>query len=258
MTSWGITPDAFQIGVRLAVCSVVGVGISREKAELERWKRMAQARVRGRGVNGNPILDGYRAVLAAAGIEGLPSVELLLHFLERHGRLPTINTCVDAYNIYSLEHHVVVSVHDADRLVGPLRMVRLERETPFAPLGSSSIEVIPAGGFGIRDDRHLLCVENRKQSRESAVTVETRNLAVAAQGSPALEGVRLSERLAGVCECIIAFNGGQLIPATRIEIVAPMNRLCPFPRPIFDFFLIDYPQRGASHEREACPINCNQ
>lgn len=200
----------YEVGVRVEFAVIRDVTVHPKSAELEAWKRAIQRRLREVDIDQDPVLIAYRRLLAAVGnAQAVASPEYLLRLIQKHGRLPQINTVVDAYNIVSAETRAVVSAHDLDKLKGTLRMVRLDEPLNFEPLGSGDSESLPPGEFTIRDDAHPLCRLNCKQSRLSSVTPQTRNLLLYAQGNPQLEGVALRSALSAACESIIRFSGGQ-------------------------------------------------
>jgi DNA/RNA-binding domain of Phe-tRNA-synthetase-like protein len=209
---------ADEIGVRFDVAVIRDVQVRREDGELEKWKRPIQKQLRDSDLEADTILSAYRPVLTAAGNpSAVASPEYLLTMIRKHGRLPRINTVVDAYNIVSAQTRAVASAHDLDRLTGPVRLIRLDSPAAFEPLGSRDTETIPAGEFGVRDDRHMLCRLNCKQSRLSSVGTSTKSILIYVQGNPALEGHELASTLDLICETVIRFNGGNRTDVLRLE-----------------------------------------
>ena len=100
-------------------------------------------------------------------------------------------------------------------------MVQVGREMPFSPLGASGNITISPPGFGIRDDQHFLCFNNCKQSRFCLVGVRTKDIVIAVQGTPLLEGADLLAQLDSVCDTIMRFNGGHRDEASEIVITEP-------------------------------------
>lgn len=208
--AYWVEPKLYEIGVRVEFAVISGVNVSSKSPELETWKRGIQRGLREADIENDPILNAYRRLLAAVGNpEAVASPEYLLRLIQKHGRLPQINTVVDAYNIVSADTRAVVSAHDLERLQGTLRMVLIDEPLVFEPLGPGGAERLPSGEFTIRDDVHPLCRLNCKQSRLSSVTPETRNLLLYAQGNPELEGDALRAALDMAVDAIIRFSGGR-------------------------------------------------
>ena len=213
-----IDPRTHELGVRVGFAVIRGVKVNPKDSELEGWKRPIQRQLRGADLEGDPVLTAYRRLLVVVGNpEAIASPEYLLQLIQKHGRLPQINTVVDAYNIVSAETRAVVSAHDLDKLRGKLRMILLDEPEPFDPLGPGTTEILPPGEFTIRDDQHMLCRLNCKQSRHSSIVPTTQNLLLYAQGNPLLQGDSLSSALDAACEAIIRFSGGHRDAVIQID-----------------------------------------
>jgi DNA/RNA-binding domain of Phe-tRNA-synthetase-like protein len=210
---------AEEIGVRFLVAILTGLEIRKKEPELERWRRAIQKELMTVDIDADARLAGYRPVLAAAGNPtAIASPEYLFRLLHRVGTLPRINTCVDAYNTVSVSTRAVASVHDLHKLSGTVRMVRLSESQTFYPLGrDESEEIMPAGEFGARDDRHMLCRLNCKQSRLSSIDETSRDVLVYVQGNPALEGASLAAALEELCDTVLRFNGGTRLPVEQVS-----------------------------------------
>lgn len=209
-------PESERRGIRLDVAVVAGVTVRNEDRELEQWKRTAQAEIREE-VSDLTELDGYRRLIREAGnAEAVASPEYLIALARRSGRLPRINTVVDAYNVESARLKVVASAHDRGRLQGPVRLVSLSEPTPFEPLGTDRSEWIPAGEWGIRDDVHMLCRMCCKQSRRSSVRADTTDLLIYVQGHTSYEGNALRSALDRICDAVMRFNGGHRLDLRRV------------------------------------------
>lgn len=215
--NYWIDPRTYDLGVRVEFAVVRDVTVSDKSAELETWKRSIQRRLREAEIDNDPILIAYRELLAKVNPDAVASPEYLLRLIQKHGRLPQINTVVDAYNVVSADTRAVISAHDLDKLRGPLRMIQLDQSLAFEPLGPGGTEELPRGEFTIRDDVHALCRMNCKQSRLSSVTPETRNVLFYAQGNPKLEGPALASAMDAACEAIIRFSGGHREPVNEVS-----------------------------------------
>jgi len=217
-----IDPASHEAGVRVEFAVIRGITISQKDPELERWKRPIQRQLREIDLDKDPVLIAYRELNASVGnATSLASPEYLLRLIQRAGKLPQINTAVDAYNIISAETRAVLSAHDLDKLQGPVGMVVLRQPATFDPLGSTESETLPAGEFTIRDDQHALCRLNSKQSRLSSTSLSTKSLLIDAQGNKLLEGEKLKAAIDAACESIIRFTGGNREPMIQVEM--PQN-----------------------------------
>jgi DNA/RNA-binding domain of Phe-tRNA-synthetase-like protein len=203
-----IDPQAAAHGIEVRVRLVLGCTIKRKHEGLERVKRQRLKSVRHDSADAR--LSGYRELFHELEIQGgAVASPAALHALVEERGLPQISTAVDAYNLVSLERNIVLSAHDLGRLSGPVRLVMSHGNEDFHPLGGA-VEHVRPGEWCIRDDRHLLCRMNCKQSELSKVTFDTRNLLLYAQGSRATTTASLEEALDEAAQLIIQFCGGEL------------------------------------------------
>ncbi|MEO8381243.1 MAG: phenylalanine--tRNA ligase beta subunit-related protein [Acidobacteriota bacterium] len=185
--------------------------VLRESKELEAAKAQAVTDVASIDYERHPVLLGYREILDNVGATTeIASPLLLLQFVREQGRLPRVNTVVDAYNMVSIKTLMVVSAHDSDRVEGNPRIAMTDGTEVFHPLGGGSSVTLPAGQWaGIADD-HVLCHLNCKQSELSKVTRQTQNLLIYVQGNPRISDAAVDDALRRVTEAIVLFNGGQV------------------------------------------------
>lgn len=209
-----IDPAASAIGVKFQVAEIHNVRPTKESEKLEEIKRNVVSGIGQVDYSDNTILSGYRSLFDSVGaLDAVASPELLLQFVKRSGRLPKVNTVVDAYNVVSLQTLVVVSAHDLDRTEGSPRIAITSGAELFYPLGSNGESIsLPAGQWAGIVDNHVLCQMNCKQSELSKVTATTKNLLVYVQGNRAISEDALGAALRAVCESIVAFNGGVIVP----------------------------------------------
>src|SRR5262245_36524565 len=124
-----VDPRALALGVRVEFAVIRGLTVARQHPEIDRWRRPIQRELRTVDLAADPILAAYRPVNAAAGNPtAVASPEYLLRLIRDHGKLPQINTVVDAYNVISAQARAVISAHDLGRLSGPVRMVVLDED----------------------------------------------------------------------------------------------------------------------------------
>lgn len=211
-----IQPEAEAIGVKFLVAEIHGVKVTRQLAELEEEKRRVAHKMKGLDPYNQPILLAYRRLLDSVGATSeVASPEFLLRLVIRNGRLPTINSVVDAYNTASLETLIVASAHDLEKVEGNPGISMMTGTEVFYPLGSSSPTVLPEGQWAGVADNHVLCQLNCKQSDLSKVTLETKNLLIYVQGNDYTTHDYLESALEQVCEALVRFNGGSIWRVTR-------------------------------------------
>jgi len=208
-SEWGIDPKAKEIGVSFRCGHIHGVQIKRKINSLSSLLKSRRKKVLDIEPDSDLILNEYRAVFKSIGIKGVvSSPEYLVRLVHRNGKLPRINSVVDAYNQVSGERRVVASAHDMDKISGPVKLEIADKEIPFKPIGNGDIEWINPGEWYVHDDKHSLCRLNCKQSRLSSTSLDTENLLVYVQGNNKVSDEELLESLREICIMITQYNGG--------------------------------------------------
>lgn len=211
-----VEAEAEALGVKFGVAEIYGIQPARENKELEELKRTLARDMQSVDYSANPTLLSYRQLLDSVGaFSEIASPASLLEFVKRSGRLPKVNTVVDAYNVVSLKTMVVVSAHDLDKVVGNPRIAMTRGDEAFYPLGASAPILLPPGQWAGVVDNHILCQLNCKQSELSKVTLQTRNLMIYVQGNRATSDAELRAALNEVCGQIVTFCGGNVVDLER-------------------------------------------
>lgn len=88
-----------------------------------------------------------------------PSVERLIRHIQRHGRLPRINSFVDLYNAISVTWRMPAGADDLDRIVPPLAFRYAQPGDSFIPLGDKDGRNDPPkdGEVVYADQEKVLC-----------------------------------------------------------------------------------------------------
>jgi DNA/RNA-binding domain of Phe-tRNA-synthetase-like protein len=214
-----VDPSAAALGVKFQVALIHDVRPTRgELPELEELKDATVRAARAVDLETSSILAAYRHLFEQVGADSaVASPELLLRFAIDNGRLPKVNSVVDAYNAVSLQTLVVVSAHDLDRIEGNARILMTSGRELFYPLGSSEPVALPAGQWAGVVDNHVLCQMNCKQSELSKVTSRTKNLLIYVQGNPSISDEEMNAALADVCSAIVRFSGGRVEMLPRCD-----------------------------------------
>jgi methionyl-tRNA synthetase len=186
------------------------VTVKRRSAELDRQRRSALEGLDLAALRARPTLRSYEELLRERdrGGRGV-SVTNLIDIVERTGKLPTINVLVDAYNLESLLHGVVMGAYDRRALKGGLRMKVADGAEHFVPVAGSDPETILPGEWVIVDaeDRVVTKIVT-KQSEAVAVTTRTTHAALCIQGTPLMPREDLKRVAVETCELIQRLCGG--------------------------------------------------
>ena len=212
--------DAWSIGlgVKFMAAEIHRVRVQKKSPELETVKRMIANELVETEHPSQSILQGYRDLYSTLRItDAVSSPEWLHKMIGVHGRLPQINTVVDAYNLISAKTSLVISAHDLKYVDGDVRIERTKGDEVFFPLGGEK-EILRADEWAGKADNHILCRLNCKQSDLSKVTLATSDLLIYVQGNPVTPAEYLRRVLVEVCQYIIHFNGGEyyLLPERKV------------------------------------------
>jgi DNA/RNA-binding domain of Phe-tRNA-synthetase-like protein len=169
-----------------------GLTIGEPSAELDALRAETVRTIRGRfpdvaSVRAFPAVRRFRALHASVGADprhGRPSSQRLIEMAIKQGRLPRINSLVDAYNIVSAESHCCMGVHDLDRLQLPLELKRFDGSESFVPLGADRESPVTPGEYGYVDAANrVVCRLDVMQSELTKVTSSTSHALVIVEGT---------------------------------------------------------------------------
>jgi DNA/RNA-binding domain of Phe-tRNA-synthetase-like protein len=215
-----LDPRLTNLGAHLRVAKIIGVCVRSGVGALE---RLAGERCQQLDPTlANQQIARYRAWNAGVNPDQVPSPAWLWDIFQRRGRLPRINSVVDAYNLASLESGIVLSAHDLSVLEGPIRWTSLDKPVHFEPLGGED-HWIPAGEWCVRDAVHALCRMNTKQSRRSSIGLGTTEVLLYAQGAPGIDAADLERALEQSSAWICEFSGGSQIAGVRYEVMSEQS-----------------------------------
>jgi len=198
-----------KMGVDVKLAVVQGVQIRKSSAELDAIKREAEEKIKALSVEDDPLIEAYNDVYRRFKIEAESPVVHLIGLVKEKGRLPNINTVVDAYNVVAATRRVSVGVHDLDRVVGDVGLKVTRGDEVYVPLGETEPMKVPPGKFAMVDDEHVLCWLDAKQGQHTKIGFDTRNLLVYVQGNSETGAMYLEDALREICDLIVRYNGGE-------------------------------------------------
>ncbi|MGC3997840.1 MAG: phenylalanine--tRNA ligase beta subunit-related protein [Anaeromyxobacter sp.] len=217
-----VEPGAGQLGIDACMAVFEGVRISNRSNPLERRKKEALEPLRAVDAATDPVLSGYRALHARLGVGGVvPPAQRLLEQVQASGRLPNINTVVDAYNLVSALTRLSVGAHDLAQVRGDVRLGLIRGDERYWPLGAPGPEPIAAGEYAALDAEKVLCRLDVRQCQETRITKDTQAFAVYVQGSPATPRALLEEGLRRIGELVVEIGGGRYTPVAVVRGGAP-------------------------------------
>jgi DNA/RNA-binding domain of Phe-tRNA-synthetase-like protein len=161
----------------------------------------------------HPFIASWRDMYRSFGTKAAdyrPSAEALARRSLKEGSLPRINAAVDAYNAVSLRHLVPMGGFDLDRVVGDIVLRYSEGGEEFIPLGPAATEETYPREVVYADDARILTRRwNYRDCDETKITVDTVNVAMFVDGSPAIPRGVVEEALRDLEELLRASCGGE-------------------------------------------------
>ncbi|HLC96613.1 MAG TPA: methionine--tRNA ligase [Candidatus Nanoarchaeia archaeon] len=140
--------------------------------------------------------------------KGEPPYAWLHQIIAEKGKLPTINTVVDSYNLVSAKYLLSVGAHDTEKIKGTVRFKITDGSEKYIPLGGKSIEKISAGEYACCDEEHVMCRLDVKQSEYTKADEKTKSVLIYVQGNKENTDAEISAALKEICENIVKFCGG--------------------------------------------------
>jgi len=182
---FSISPPVFELlpTLRVGVLSVKGASNREVHPEVEKLLREAETRLRVRhteeSFKEDPHITVFQDAHRAFGNNPkryYPSHFALAKRVIKGGSLPTINTFVDLYNVFSLKYLLPVGGEDLDRCSGDIELVRAAGNEPFIELGGTQNDPPAPGELIYCDNEGVICRKmNWRESDRTKLTQDTTN-----------------------------------------------------------------------------------
>jgi len=181
-----------------AICvaegDVKGLRIKKEDQELEAYKVKVTGDVKSRytleNVKDDPMFRAYRDFFWSVGVDPTktrPASEALVRRLLSGGKLPKINTAVDAYNLASALSSIPIAAFDADKLDGTLKMRFAREGEPFLGIGMKEPVSLKPNQVILTDSKNIIAVYPYRDSDDTKVTEETKSIHIVSCGVPGID-----------------------------------------------------------------------
>jgi len=199
-----------EYGIFVSAGKVRGVEVRRSGEEVQRVLKdvLNEMSYDLKALKDNPIIRAFRDFYWKIGIDPTkqrPSSEALVRRALR-GKFPLINNVVDAGNIASLETLIPIGLYDLDEIRGELEM-RIARRDVFHPIGGG--EEILEGQIVLADEEKVLHVYPYRDSRETMIKQETKNVLVVSCGVPRVGRKLVLDACKKAASYILMFAGGE-------------------------------------------------
>ncbi len=187
-------------GICVAEGDIRSVHITRENRGLETLKQEIIREIRSRysleQVKDEPLFRAYRDFFWSVGVDPTktrPASEALVRRILSGGKLPTINTAVDAYNLASARSGIPIAAFDADTLAGNLVMRFAEEGELFIGIGMEKPVVLQEKKVIVTDSEQIIAIYPYRDSDATKVTMDSRNIRILTCGVPGVEREKVVE-----------------------------------------------------------------
>ncbi|MEM3421517.1 MAG: phenylalanine--tRNA ligase beta subunit-related protein [Candidatus Hadarchaeum sp.] len=202
-------------GLQVLLRRLTGLRVERESDQLQLFKEKIAEEIKRKyrleTVKDEPVFRAYRDFFWRAGIDPTktrPAAEALIRRILAGKPLPTINTLVDSYNLASMQTGVALGAFDAGKLRGDLTLRLANKGEKFLGIGMDLPIVLNGVELVVSDEEKLIAIYPHRDSEETKVTLETRDLCLLICGAPGMEEQKLVEAAETAVEYITRFCGG--------------------------------------------------
>ncbi|MFQ5647648.1 MAG: phenylalanine--tRNA ligase beta subunit-related protein [Candidatus Aenigmatarchaeota archaeon] len=206
--SVAIDKGAKNLGINAKAAVISGVKVKKKHSGLEKLKKETSKSLK-LDVSGERNIQGFKELYKKLGADiSKHPLELLLDAVKKTGKIPTINTVVDSYNLVAAKRLVSAGAHDLDRIEGNVRFKVTDGTEPWTPLGTKGKQKVPKGEYACVDEKKVICRMDVKQCEQTKVGENTKNVFLYVQGNKNIPEEELAKALEEACQNIVKFCGG--------------------------------------------------
>lgn len=172
-------------------------------------------------VKNEPVFRAYRDFFWSVGVDPTktrPASEALIRRILSVGKLPGINTAVDAYNLASVRTGIPIAAFDAGTLTGDLTLRFARDGELFFGIGMEKPAVLHPNQVIMTDAEQIIAIYPYRDSDSTKVTPETRNIRIITCGVPNIDRERLIEAFDLCAGYLKRYAGGT---SERAEVFPP-------------------------------------
>lgn len=201
----------------IGIAIIKNVSIQKENTDLEKAKHTlleSLSALTTEQINQYPEIQSYRKLYKEMGVDWhsrRPSPEALLRRIALKKGLYTVNTCVDAYNLIVMKHHVSIGAFDLDQIAFPTELRFAKEGEEILLLGDTEPTKYKAGEIAYFDQKGGFNLDfNYRDAQRTAVTEQTKNLYINVDGIYDITPEKVQEVLQETCDSIIKYCGGTI------------------------------------------------
>lgn len=204
-------------GLRVYLRVITGVCVKEFDEELERLKEDVVREVRSKfsaeGLKDHPVVRAYRDFFWRIGLDPTkvrPAGEALIRRTLVGKPVPRINTLVDAYNLASMKTAVAMAAFDLLKIKPPLTLRFARPGEAFRGIGMEEAKELKGGEVVVSDGEKLIAIYPYRDSDETKVTLDTKDVALLTCGVPGVDEAVLEEAEGLALQYITKTCGGSL------------------------------------------------
>jgi len=202
-------------GISVVEGDIRQLSIGAESPGLERLKAEIAEDIRSRytleGIKDDPTFRAYRDFFWSVGVDPTktrPASEALVRRLLSGGKLPRINTAVDAYNLASAMSSVPIAAFDADRLEGGLLMRFAHEGESFLGIGMKAPISLRPGQVVLADSARIIAIYPYRDSEDTKVIGDTKNIRLVCCGVPKISKDKILRAYTLCADYLKEYAGG--------------------------------------------------
>lgn len=208
--SVSVDKELKDLNLKLVAAVVEGVKVKKKHMGLEKAKKEVVNKTDLHKIEKTDVVKGYLELYNAIGVkQDQHAVKNLVEIAKKSGKLPTINTVVDSYNLVSLDKLVIVGAHDLDKITGDIRVKIADGSELYIPLGNDKPMKIQKGEYVFVDNKVVLCRLDVKQGEHTKVTTSTKNIFLYVQGNRYTPQEYIESAMKEIMDNIIKYCGGK-------------------------------------------------
>ncbi len=203
--------------ISVGIAIIKGVTIEKTNPDLEKEKQEllnSLKELTTEKLGEYPEVVCYRKLYKAMGIDWhsrRPSPEALLRRIALQKGLYTINTCVDAYNLVVMKHHISVGAFDLDAIRFPTELRFAKTDEEILLLGDSEPTKYKETELAYFDQKGGYNIDfNFRDSQRTAVQESTKNLYINVDGIFDITPDEVEKVLRESCDMIMKYCRGTL------------------------------------------------
>jgi DNA/RNA-binding domain of Phe-tRNA-synthetase-like protein len=202
-----------RFGIKTVEARVSGIRVESSGVKFQEFKARELARLRGEltleDLKDRRIFRLYRDFYWRIGIDPTkirPSSEALVRRILQGKELPSINNCVDSYNLASAVTFIPMGAYDISKLEGELRIRRSNGEE-FQGIGGKTLTT--SGEIVMADDEKLVNIFPYRDADESKITSDTTDILIVVCGIQGIDRAYLRDSASRAVEMVTRFCGGE-------------------------------------------------